>query len=87
MKSRTTRQFWQLFDALPKDAQDQATTAFALWQVDPWHNSLRFKKVETSIPLFSVRVGLNYRAVGKREGDMIRWFWIGPHGDYEKLIR
>ncbi|MEQ1577737.1 MAG: hypothetical protein ABL894_08790 [Hyphomicrobium sp.] len=87
MKSRTTRQFWQLFDALPKDVQDQATAAFALWRVDPWHNSLRFKKVENSIPLFSVRVGLNYRAVGKREDDMIRWFWIGPHGDYDKLIR
>jgi hypothetical protein len=87
MKSRTTRQFWQMFDALPKDVQSQATSAFILWQADPRHNSLRFKRVEDRIPLYSVRVGLNYRAVGKREGEMIRWFWIGSHAAYDRLLQ
>jgi hypothetical protein len=87
MKSRTTRRFWQMFDALPKEVQDQARSNYVLWMKDPHHNSLRFKKVENSIPLYSVRVGLSYRAVGKRNGDLITWFWIGSHAEYDRLLR
>ena len=86
MKSQTTRRFWKLFDALPVEVQDQARTAYLLWRTDPCHNSLRFKKVEDSIPLYSVRVGLSYRAVGRREGDTIKWFWVGSHADYDRLL-
>jgi hypothetical protein len=87
MKSRTTRRFWQLFDALPQEVREQAKVAYTIWLNDPSHNSLRFKKVEDSIPLYSVRIGLSYHAVGKREGETIRWFWIGSHADYDKLLR
>jgi hypothetical protein len=77
MRSRTTRRFWQMFDALPDEVQEQAKTSYALWLNDSGHNSLRFKTVENTIPLYSARVGLGYRAVGKLEGDTITWFWIG----------
>ena len=87
MKSRTTRRFWQLFDALPAEVQLQAKSAYQLWSIDPWHSSLRFKKIENNIPLYSVRVGLHYRAIGKRDGDEVKWFWIGSHADYDKLLR
>ena len=80
-----------VFDAPPADVQVQATSAYALWRSNPRHGSLRFKKVEDSIPLYSARVGLHYRAVGKLEkredGDTIMWFWIGSHGDYDRLLR
>jgi len=34
----------------------------------------------------SARVGARYRAVGLRDGDVIIWFWIGSHADYDKLM-
>ena len=37
-------------------------------------------------PIFSVRIGIGWRAVGtKDENDMI-WFWIGPHAEYDRLV-
>jgi len=47
---------------------------------------LRFKKVHASLPIYSVRIDLDWRAVGVlREGMVVR-FWIGPHSEYEKLL-
>jgi hypothetical protein len=38
-------------------------------------------------PVFSARVGRSYRVVGlAEEKDVIVWFWIGPHEQYEKVI-
>ena len=36
--------------------------------------------------VYSVRIGLNYRALGEVSGNDIFWFWIGTHADYTKLI-
>jgi hypothetical protein len=36
--------------------------------------------------LFSVRVGLRYRALAYRADDDLYWFWIGTHADYDHLI-
>jgi len=58
-----------------------------LWSENPDHPSLRFKKVHSRLPIYSVRVDLDWRAVGILEGDVVIWFWIGPHGEYEKLLR
>jgi hypothetical protein len=46
----------------------------------------RFKQVHSSEPIYSVRISLNYRAVGVIEGDVIIWYWIGSHADYEKQL-
>jgi len=48
---------------------------------------LSFKKVDDEANLYSVRIGIGYRAVGKLDGDQIIWFWIGSHGDYDRLLR
>jgi hypothetical protein len=37
-------------------------------------------------PVYSVRVGLGYRAVGTLDGDVMIWFWIGSHADYDGLL-
>lgn len=38
-------------------------------------------------PLYSVRIGISYRALGLREDDdLIVWIWIGSHTDYDKLL-
>jgi hypothetical protein len=86
MTSRTTRSFRELFAALPAHVQRQARHAFRLFQDNPHHPGLHFKQVHSDPPTFSARVSISYRAVGVIEGDVIIWYWIGPHPKYERLI-
>ena len=90
MISRTTRSFWRCFDGLPRDTRRQAVRAFALWRADPKHPSLHFKCVSEKHAAYSVRVGIHWRALGFRDAgegeDTLTWFWIGSHGDYDKLV-
>jgi hypothetical protein len=86
VQSHTTKQFRDLLDAAPADVRDKAKAAYALWAANPSHPSLRFKKVHASLPIYSVRIDLDWRAVGVlREGGIV-WFWVGPHREYEKLL-
>jgi mRNA-degrading endonuclease RelE of RelBE toxin-antitoxin system len=73
--------------ALPREIRDQARVAYRLFTANPQHSSLHFKRVHTSEPIYSARVGRSYRVVGLIEdGDVIVWFWIGPHEQYETLL-
>ena len=87
MRSRTTEKFRALYDGLPKPIQEKAQSAYQLWAEDPAHPSLRFKKVHAKLPIYSVRIDVDWRAVGILDGDVVVWFWIGPHADYEQLLR
>ena len=87
MKSRTGRRFWRLYGRLPADVQRQADAAYQLWAIDPFHPSLEFKRLGGSARTWSVRIGLRYRAVGRRTGDRVTWFWIGPHAGYDRIAR
>jgi hypothetical protein len=87
MKSITTSQFWRFYAALPDEVQQRADDAYALWQVNPHAHSLFFKRVGKRQPIYSVRIGLGYRALGLLEGDAVLWFWIGPHDEYERLLK
>ena len=86
MRSKTTVRFRKAFAILPKQVQDQAQESYRQFKQDPWHPSLRFKRVHPIVPIFSVRVSKGYRAVGQRTKYGIVWFWIGSHSDYEKLL-
>jgi hypothetical protein len=74
--------FWNLYRSLPADIRTLADRAFALLKADPHHPSLRFKKIDV---LWSVRVGLHYRALGAEIEDGVLWFWIGTHADYDRM--
>jgi hypothetical protein len=87
VRSRTTERFRKAFAALPARVQGQARSAYRTFQRDPSHPSLRFKLVHETMPIFSARVGIGYRAVAVREGETWVWFWIGSHGDYDRLLR
>ena len=87
MKSTTTSQFWELYDALPEAVQRRADRAFALWQLNPNARGLYFKRVGKQRPVYSVRIGRGYRALGLREEDTILWFWIGGHDEYDRLLK
>ena len=87
MRSRVTKQFRKLLDQLPTSIQEQADRAYTLWQRDPYHPSLQFKRVSQRQPIYAVRVGIGYRAVGLLEADQIYWFWIGSHAEYDQLLK
>ena len=88
MTSSVTKAFRELLlQASPIVIQEQAARAYALWRTEPYHNSLQFKRVSQRQPIYSVRVGLGYRALGLREGDHVYWFWIGLHAQYDELLR
>jgi hypothetical protein len=88
MKSYLTKTFRKAFDQLHPDVQQQADKAYQLWQQDPYHNSLQFKRVNQKPPIYSVRVNLSYRALGLMDkNNQIYWFWIGPHGEYDELLK
>lgn len=54
---------------------------------NPHHSSLHFKRVHKTQPIYSARVGRSYRVVGLLErGNVMVWFWIGPHEQYETLL-
>jgi mRNA-degrading endonuclease RelE of RelBE toxin-antitoxin system len=86
MKSSVTKAFRKQLSQLPESVQEQATKAYALWRSDLYHNSLQFKRVSQRQPIYSARVGLNYRVLGLLEEDHIYWFWIGTHAEYDELL-
>ncbi|MCL4531665.1 MAG: hypothetical protein M1582_00480 [Actinobacteria bacterium] len=86
MKSHITDRFRRAFKNLPREVQDQARRAYTLFDRDPYHPSLRFKQVHSTRPIYSVRINVDYRALGVREGDAILWFWIGSHADYDHIV-
>jgi len=85
MKSTRTKQFHKLFEQLPAHVQKQAREAYQLFKQNPYHPGLHFKRIDPHAPIYSVRVSLGYRAVGRYEGDTIIWFWIGSHAVYDRL--
>jgi len=85
VKSATTPRFWQCFDRLPTPIQALARQKFGLWKADPYQQSLHFKRL-APLPLWSVRVNIQYRALAKETSDGFVWFWIGTHAEYDRLI-
>jgi hypothetical protein len=85
--SRATEKFWKCFRALPRDIQDKAKDAYTLFRDDPWYPSLNFKRVHSSLPVYSVRITKDYRAVGTLNGEKIVWFWAGTHAEYNGLLK
>jgi plasmid maintenance system killer protein len=88
MKSRRTKRFRELYDALPARIQRDADAAYARLAADPNHPGLNLERIQGSkSPLFSARVNEQYRVLGRSEAeDTIVWFWIGTHQEYDKLL-
>jgi hypothetical protein len=87
LKSRITEDFLSCFNKLPQEIKDRARKNYRLWRQNPAHPSLRFKRIHGRDPIYSIRIGRDWRAVGLLEDDVITWFWIGSHADYDVLIR
>lgn len=75
--------FWECYHNLSKTIQELADKNYQLLKANPDHPSLHFKKVKS---YFSVRIGIQYRALGIEVEKGVLWFWIGSHADYDKLL-
>ena len=87
MKSKVTEDFVAHFSRLPETVKAKARKNYRLWRANPAHPGLHFKRIHSRDELYSVRVGIGWRAVGLLEGDTLHWFWIGSHSEYDKLLR
>jgi len=87
VRSETTESFRKQLAAAPPAVQLRIREAYRLWSENPQHPSLRFKKVHATLPIFSVRVDLDWRAVGILKADTMIWFFVGHHSEYERLLK
>ena len=87
MESLALPSFRKALAKLPKEIQELAAEAYTLWKANPRHPSLRFKKVSSNMPIYSVRVSGNYRALGRLRDGIMYWFWIGPHSEYDQILK
>ncbi len=84
MKHRATGKFGACYNALSGDVRDLAQRNFELLKQNPSHPSLHFKKVGR---FWSVRIGLNHRALAINNDGVFIWHWIGSHADYDALLK
>jgi plasmid maintenance system killer protein len=78
--------FWKLYYELPQNIRKQAIKNYHLWREHPELPGLQFKLVGKKLPVYSVRVNDNYRALGILKDDTMNWFWIGKHDEYDRIL-
>jgi hypothetical protein len=61
MKSSATTTFRKRLSELPGSVQEQAAKAYALWQEDPYHPSLQFKRVSQRFVVELIAPKPNYK--------------------------
>lgn len=83
-RSHALPEFWDHYSALPKDVQEQANKQFSVFEANPHHPSLQLKAIN---PYWAVRVSRGYRALARRRDNDFFWFWIGPHDQYERILK
>jgi hypothetical protein len=83
VRHRSNPKFWRFYAELPVEIRKLADENYELLKGNPRHPSLHFKKAGR---LWSVRIGIHYRAAAVQEGNDFVWFWIGHHSEYDRLL-
>jgi hypothetical protein len=86
LRSRVNEDFLACFYKLPEEIREKARKSYRLWKQNPYHPGLHFKRIHRHDTLYSIRVGIDWRALGMMDGDVVTWFWIGSHSEYDKII-
>jgi hypothetical protein len=87
LKSYLTDKFLECYQGLPNHIKRNAQRSYKIWRKHPNHPGLQFKKVGKKHEVYSVRVGIGWRALGVKDQDAIIWFWIGSHAEYEHILK
>ncbi|MBI4877844.1 MAG: hypothetical protein HY822_24700 [Acidobacteria bacterium] len=83
MRSFALPSFWDCYRALPPQVRDLAGKQFRLFRENPAHPSLGFARKGE---VWTAEIGRNYRALARRHGEDVHWFWIGTHEAYNRLL-
>ena len=86
MRSVTTSRFRKSFAGLPPNVKETARKAYKQWKENPKHPGLKYKQIHKTELIYSVRIGISWRALGVKKSNTMIWFWIGSHEEYNKLI-
>ena len=86
MKSDTLPSFWEGYSKLDEAIRRKARKTYVVWLANPFHPSLRFKCINHAEDIWSVRITRSYRALSIMEDDLVTWFWIGNHDEYERYF-
>jgi plasmid maintenance system killer protein len=84
--SRTRPSFWRAYARLSGASRLAARRAYSTFAENPYHPSLRFKKLSGYENLWSARINEQYRAIGERHGDTVIWVWMGTHNEFDNLF-
>ncbi len=87
MISRRTQEFRRSLAKLPPDVRRAAFNSYRLFSSNPRHNSVQFKLVNAKRRVYSARVNRDYRVLGILRGEVVTWFWIGAHAEYDQLLK
>ena len=88
-RSIVTPKFRDMLDKLPEHVQKQAREGFNTWKRDPtlvgWK---RLTGMKNNADVFSVEIGLRYRAIGvlSKEHNAVVWMFVGSHETYNNYI-
>jgi len=62
--------FLSYFEKLPQKVKEIARKNYRLWRQNPYHPGLQFKQIHSVEPIFSVRIGKGWRALGLKEEEV-----------------
>jgi hypothetical protein len=82
---RATASFWNHYRELLEETRQVADENFQILKDNLYHPSLHFKCIKDD--LWSVRVGIQHRALALAEDCGFAWIWIGHHSEYDRLIK
>lgn len=88
-RSIVTPKFRDMLEKLPAHVQKQAREGFEAWRRDPslvgWK---RLTGMKSNAEVFSVEIGLRYRAIGvvSKEHNAVVWLFAGSHETYNNYI-
>ena len=86
MNSVRTERFIKAYSVLPSPIKKAAQKTYKIWNGNPNHPSLHFKKIFKKQEIYSIRITLDYRALAVKSEETFIWFWIGNHREYDELI-
>ena len=92
IQSFPTKEYWKMYDDLPKPTQRTAIERYKLFLRDPTEPSLHFKPLKkVAGNYWSVAINANYRSIGIKtdipNGFKIVWIFIGNHSQYDDYYK
>ena len=73
MISYLSDDFFKCYDNLPSRIKERARKCYKLWQDNSHHPSLEFKRVSRKQSVFSVRIGIGWRALCIKKDNYLIW--------------